>query len=246
MIKNKYYFYFFVNMYSNRKNMYQILNHLCIHKDNFHIIEDYLRYYLLVSNENIPYCYTILLAGILKKRVINAKNSDIQGFDSRHAKANIFSLMAIIVYLYRIENKYNEEEICKMVEVKNLLKIFNYYTKYIVDFLNENKEKYKKNVQKSLSIFSKINSSDTKSYSNDDLQYKYCFEWINKLMNYFFTKNSFEKKNIMIDILNDYYISQFMNELSKSNISHMNFFKLSISELNEKYISYSIDFFLDE
>jgi hypothetical protein len=26
----------------NRKNMYQVLNHLCIHKDNFHIIEDYL------------------------------------------------------------------------------------------------------------------------------------------------------------------------------------------------------------
>ncbi len=230
----------------NRKNMYQVLNHLCIHKDNFHIIEDYLRYYLLVSNENIPYCYTILLAGILKKRVINAKNSDIQGFDSRHAKANIFSLMAIVVYLYRIENKYTEEELCKMNEIRNLLKIFDYYAKYIVDFLNENKEKYTKNVRKSLSIFSKINSSDSKSYSNDDLQYKYCMEWTNKLTNYFFTKNNNEKKNIVIDILNDYYISQFMNNLSKSNISHMSFFKLSKDQLNEKYTSYSIDLFLDE
>ncbi len=83
---------------TSKNNSYTILNNLSIHKNNFHIIEDYLRYYLLTSSEIIPKCYVIVFSGIMKKRLINAKNSNIGGFDARHAKANILSLMSIVIY----------------------------------------------------------------------------------------------------------------------------------------------------
>ena len=39
-----------MKLYNNKKVSYTILNNLSIHKNNFHIIEDYLRYYLLNIN----------------------------------------------------------------------------------------------------------------------------------------------------------------------------------------------------
>lgn len=231
---------------SNKKVSYTILNNLSIHKNNFHIIEDYLRYYLLTSTEIIPKCYIIVLSGIMKKRIINAKNSKINSFDSRHAKANILSLMSIVIYYNNMIIKYNNEEIQNNEIMKDLLKIFNYYHDYIIDFLQKNEKNYVSNVRKSLSIFDKINTEVNKSYSNDDYQYKYCLEWINKLTNYFFSNLIFEKNNIVMDIQKDYYIKTFLTKYNKNDMVHYSFFKLSIQDLNNEYKDQKIDFYIEE
>lgn len=230
----------------NMKVSYTILNNLSIHKNNFHIIEDYLRYYLLTSTEFIPKCYVIVLSGIMKKRVINAKNSKINGFDARHAKANILSLMSIVIYYHNMIFKYEEENIKNNDIIIDLLKIFNYYHKYILDFIQKNEKSYVSNVRKSLSIFDKINNEVNKSYSNDDYQYKYCLEWINKLTNYFFTDSNFEKNIIVMDIQKDYYIKTFLTKYNKNDMVHYSFFKLSISDLNNEYKDQKIDFYIEE
>ncbi len=225
------------------KVSYTILNNLSIHKNNFHIIEDYLRYYLLTSSEIIPKCYVIVLSGIMKKRVINAKNSEINGFDARHAKANILSLMSIIVYYDTICFKYDKKDIETM---NDLIKIFNYYHSYIEDFIKKNQQNYISSVKKSLSIFDKITSTQNKSYSNDDYQYKYCLEWINKLTNYFFTNSENDKRNIINDIRKDYYIKTFLTKYNKNDMVHYSFFKLSIQDLNNEYKNQNIDFYIEK
>lgn len=235
-----------INDIKNQKVSYTILNNLSIHKNNFHIIEDYLRYYLLTSNEFIPKCYVIVLSGIMKKRIINAKNSKINGFDARHAKANILSLMSIVIYYHTMIFKYEEELIKNNDIINDLLKIFNYYHKYILDFIQKNEKSYVSNVRKSLSIFDKINNEVNKSYSNDDYQYKYCLEWINKLTNYFFTNSLFERNNIVMDIQKDYYIQIFLNKYNKNDMVHYSFFKLSIEKLNNEYKNQKIDFYIEK
>ncbi len=230
---------------TSKNNSYTILNNLSIHKNNFHIIEDYLRYYLLTSSEIIPKCYVIVFSGIMKKRLINAKNSNIGGFDARHAKANILSLMSIVIYYDAIIFRYGNEEINNCKIINDLLKIFNYYHTYIIDFIKKNEVKYVSNVKKSLSIFDKINSTQNKSYTNDDYQYKYCLEWINKLTNYFFTESEIEKQNIIMDIQKDYYIQTFLNKYNKNDMVHYSFFKLSIQDLNNEYKSQNVDFYIE-
>lgn len=231
--------------YNIQKNSYTLLNNLSIHKNNFHIIEDYLRYYLLTSNEIIPRCYVIVLSGIMKKRLINAKNSKINGFDSRHAKANILSLMSIVVYYDNMLFYHNEDNIKDYDIIIDLLKIYNYYHTYIIDFIKKNEQSYVLNVKKSLSIFDKINSEVNKSYSNDDYQYKYCLEWINKLTNYFFTDSKSVKSNIVMDIQQDYYIKNFLTKYNKNDMVHYSFFKLSIKDLNKEYKNQKIDFYIE-
>ncbi len=228
------------------KNSYTSLNNLSIHKNNFHIIEDYLRYYLLTSNELIPRCYIIVLSGIMKKRIINAKNSKINGFDARHAKANILSLMSIVIYYDKILFYHGKEKVDNNEVVIDLIKLYNYYHSYIIDFITKNQSSYVSNVKKSLSIFDKINSTQNKSYSNDDYQYKYCLEWINKLTNYFFTNSEFEKSNIVMNIQKDYYIQTFLNKYNKNDMVHYSFFKLSIQDLNNEYKSQNVDFYIEE
>ncbi len=228
------------------KVSYTILNNLSIHKNNFHIIEDYLRYYLLTSKKLIPKCYVIVLSGIMKKRVINAKNSKINGFDSRHAKANILSLMSIVIYYNNMIYYHSEEEIQNNEVIIDLLKIFNYYHSYIIDFIQKNEKNYVSNVRKSLSIFDKINNEVNKSYSNDDYQYKYCLEWINKLTNYFFTDSMSERNNIVMEIQKEYYIKTFLTKYNKNDMVHYSFFKLSISDLNNEYKDQKIDFYIEE
>jgi hypothetical protein len=232
---------------NNKNHVYHVLNHLYIHKDNFHIIEDYLRYYLLTSNEIIPYCYTILLAGIMKKRIINAQQSDLKTFDSRHAKANIFSLMSIVVYLHHIHQRYPNQTFKQCNEINNLIMIFEYYRNYVIQFIEKYKNVFTKNVKKSLSIFSKIDNeiSKSKSYSNSDYQYQYCNDWINKLINFFFIDEKEYRNKIVAEICNDYYITNFVNEFNKATIHHYVFFKLSVQELNEKYRSCSIKLFIE-
>ncbi len=229
----------------NKKVSYTILNNLSIHKNNFHIIEDYLRYYLLTSTDLIPRCYVIVFSGIMKKRLINAKNSNIGGFDSRHAKANILSLMSIVIYYHNMVFYHDKEEIENNDIMIDLLKIFNYYHTYIIEFIQKNEVNYVSNVKKSLSIFDKINSTQNKSYSNDDYQYKYCLEWINKLTNYFFTNSEFEKNNIVMEIQKDYYIKTFLTKYNKNDMVHYSFFKLSIQDLNNEYKSQNIDFYTE-
>ncbi len=229
----------------NKKVSYTILNNLSIHKNNFHIIEDYLRYYLLTSTDLIPRCYVIVFSGIMKKRLINAKNSNIGGFDSRHAKANILSLMSIVIYYHNMVFYHDKEEIENNDIMIDLLKIFNYYHTYIIEFIQKNEVNYVSNVKKSLSIFDKINSTQNKSYSNDDYQYKYCLEWINKLTNYFFTDSEFEKNNIVMEIQKDYYIKTFLTKYNKNDMVHYSFFKLSIQDLNNEYKSQNIDFYTE-
>lgn len=231
--------------YNIQKNSYTLLNNLSIHKNNFHIIEDYLRYYLLTSKEIIPRCYVIVLSGIMKKRLINAKNSKINGFDSRHAKANILSLMSIVVYYDNMLFYHNEDNIKDCDIIIDLLKIYNYYRSYIIDFIKKNEQSYVLNVKKSLSIFDKINSEVNKSYSNDDYQYKYCLEWINKLTNYFFTDSKSVKSNIVMDIQEDYYIKNFLTKYNKNDMVHYSFFKLSINDLNKEYKNQKIDFYIE-
>ncbi len=228
----------------NKKVSYTILNNLSINKHNFHIIEDYLRYYLLTSNEIIPKCYIIVLSGILKKRLINAKNSNIGGFDSRHAKANILSLMSIVIYYNHISYTYGENNIKTLDVIVDLIKIFDYYHSYIIEFIKKNEQKYVNTVKKSLSIFGKINNNN-KSYSNDDIQYKYCLEWINKLTNYFFSDSEYERNQIVMDIQKDYYIQTFLNKYNKNDMVHYSFFKLSIQDLNNEYKNQNIDFYIE-
>jgi len=232
-------------METPKNNSYTILNNLSIHKNNFHIIEDYLRYYLLTSSEIIPRCYVIVFSGIMKKRLINAKNSTIGGFDARHAKANILSLMSIVIYYDAITFRYGNKEMNNCEIINDLIKLFNYYHMYIIDFVKKNEQKYVSNVKKSLSIFDKINSTGNKSYSNDDYQYKYCLEWINKLTNYFFTDSESEKSNIVMDIQKDYYIQTFLNKYNKNDMVHYSFFKLSIQDLNNEYKSQNVDFYIE-
>lgn len=232
--------------FKKKKSSYSVLNNLSIHKNNYHIIEDYLRYYLLTSKELIPKCYVIVLSGIMKKRVINAKNSKINGFDARHAKANILSLMSIVLYYDNLLFHYGESFIKDSDVVNDLLKIYNYYNNYVNDFIQKNEKSYVSNVKKSLSIFDKINSDLNKSYSNDDYQYKYCLEWINKLTNYFFTDSISEKSTIVMDIYKDYYIQSFLTKYNKNDMVHYSFFKLSISELNNEYKNQNIEFYIDE
>ncbi len=229
-----------------KNNSYTILNNLSIQKNNFHIIEDYLRYYLLTSSEIIPRCYVIVFSGIMKKRLINAKNSNIGAFDARHAKANILSLMSIVIYYDAITFKYDKTYVENCDTIIDLVKLFNYYHTYIIDFIQKNEINYVSNVKKSLSIFDKINSTQNKSYSNDDLQYKYCLEWINKLTNYFFTDVENEKQNILMDIQKDYYIQNFLTKYNKNDMVHYSFFKLSIQDLNNEYKSQNIDFYTED
>lgn len=232
--------------YNIKKNSYSSLNNLSIHKNNFHIIEDYLRYYLLTSTELIPRCYVIVLSGIMKKRIINAKNSKINGFDARHAKANILSLMSIVIYYDNMLFKYGEEFLNNCEVMNDILKIYNYYHSYIIDFIKKNEVNYVSNVRKSLSIFEKMNSTVNKSYSNDDYQYKYCLEWINKLTNYFFTNVEDERNNIVMDIQKDYYIQNFLTKYNKNDMVHYSFFRLSIPDLNKEYKNQKIDFYIEE
>jgi len=229
----------------NKKVSYTILNNLSIHRNNFHIIEDYLRYYLLTSKDIIPYCYTILLAGIMKKRIINAQQSDLKTFDSRHAQANIFSLMSIVVYMHRIHQVYPNKNFEKCNEMNNLIMIFEYYRNHVIEFIEKYKNVFTNNVKKSLSIFSKINNKTSKSYSNIDYQYQYCNDWINKLINFFFINQEEYRNNIVNEICNDCYITTFVNDFNKATIHHYVFFKLSVEELNEKYINCSIKLFIE-
>ncbi len=228
---------------NNKKVSYTILNNLSIHKNNFHIIEDYLRYYLLTSLEIIPRCYVIVLSGIMKKRIINAKNSNIGTFDSRHAKANILSLMSIVIYYNNMINIFNEDEIKNNDIMIDLLKIFDYYKSYVIDFVKKNENNYVTNVKKSLSIFDKIDNLKNKSYSNDDFQYKYCLEWINKLTNYFLTNSTSDRNDVVMDIQKDYYIQTFLTKYNKNDMVHYSFFKLSITDLNNEYKNQNIDFY---
>ncbi len=236
-----------VNM-NDPTSAYQVLNHLFIQNSNFHKIEDYLRYYLLTSKKIIPYSYTILLAGIMKKRVINAQQSDLKSFDGPHAKTNIFTLMAITIYIHRMKKYHPNKSFDKCIELNNLIKIFDYYRKYIIEYIEKYKDTYRKSIQKSLSIFSKIehqNSSHSKLNSNDNCQYHYCNEWIEKITNFFFSDNIKYQNNIVRQIYQDYCIIQFMDNWKDKIIHHHVFFNISIEELNEKYIPYPIRFFIE-
>ena len=229
----------------NKKNIYYVLNHLSIHKDNYHIIEDYIKYYLFQSNEIIPYSYIFLFTGVMKKRIINAKNSEIKSFDSRHAKATVFSLMAIIVYIHRLKNNNHTYDFTKSNEYYYLIQIFEYYSKYIIEYIDLNKHKYENNVKKSLSIFAKMNNTctTTTTLQKDSTQYKYCYDWMNKLTNYFFIQ--FTGEVVTNDIFKDSCVIFFMKKYDELHFTHSALFKLNINELDQIYSNYPIQLFFE-
>ncbi len=220
---------------------YKIFDDLTISFENYHMIEDYIRYYLFKSTRPIPYSYVLILAGIMKRRVMNAKHSAIQAFDTPHAKAILFSLMAITVHVYGqrwlLDHDHEETE---CVVVADLRHIFDYFMIHIRESLNKNKDMYASTVKRSLSIFTKINKSSGRySYSNEDIQYKYCSDWTERLSG-FWDKDMEQQEKIVCQILHDYDICEYLKAMGEVKLAHYQLFKIPIHELNKKYAHHQI------
>jgi hypothetical protein len=170
----------------------------------------------------------------MRKRVINAKNSELGSFDARHAKANVISLMTIVIHYNNMLKKHsnNENELNNNEIIKDLIKLFSYYYELIETFIKNNETKHKQSIKRSLSIFSKCEEKK----DNSHIQYNYSITWINKLSNYFFATNNTQlRNNVTNDILKDYYISNFINKYDEKNMKHYSFFNISLEELNKSY-----------
>ncbi len=232
----------------NVNSDYGILNRLSINQDNYHIIEDYFRYYLLTSKNIIPRPYVIILCGILKKRIINAENNSTIGIlDASHSKAIIILLIGIVNHYNNMIKLYEPHVIKNKSEIISLLKVYNYYYECIKVFLKKFENTYVSNVKKSLSIFNKIKNEEhnKKTYNEDDFRYKYCFQWINKLNLYFETEDNNIKENIIDEIQNDYFVKLFLSKYNKKDMNNSTFFKLSLDDLNSKYINQNIDEYIN-
>jgi hypothetical protein len=143
-------------------------------------------------------------------------------------------------------NLYDANVIKKRDEIKSLLKIFDYYYDCVCDFLKKFENTYYASVNKSLSIFNKINkTNDKKTYNQDDYRYKYCFQWIKRLRLYFENDDINIKNNIIEQINDDYFIISFLSNYNKKDMYHSKFFKLSLDTLNKKYINQNIDLYIN-
>ncbi len=179
------------NLFSDE---YSSSNEQKFFKIDYHWIEDYIRYYLFTSQQRIPYSYVYFFASIMNRRIMNAKCSTIQSLDSRHAKAIMLSLMAIVIYTSQNQKYINSDEYIY------LLKIFYIYSCYVRDFLEKNKQNFSKQVHRSLSIFSKLKSQNQNQNLNQNLQYQYCMNWLEKL-----TQHEHQNINKLVDDIRKNY-----------------------------------------
>ena len=241
------------------KGVYKSVDELKLSSDDYHRIEDFISIWLLTHTEMIPRCYVIVLAGMMRKRVLNAR---IRGttLDSRHTKNVICVLMVILIYLHKIGVSDMEvhSKGHKDSSIRELLTLFHYYYQLVHEFIERDKEVFSGQVRKSLSLVSKLkdrgagagSGSGSGSDSDDGLkkhafQYDFVRENFNRITDFLSSSTETTKRESLYQEMVQNHIIQSIYD-SDISTHHSAYFKLPVEALNTQYKEISIHIYLDD
>ncbi len=218
------------------KEFYKAVDDLGLNPAHYHQIEDYLISWLLTQRVEMPRVYLIVLAGMMQKRVINAKVRKTE-LDARHTKVVICVLMAVLIHSWN-SGRFTEPMSC----------FFHHYYHLVEEFLQREAGKFTKAVRSSLSLADKFKGAGAgtgtgkgtgtgttgghgSSIEKSNYQYDFVREHLHLI-------NLYQKEadGRYIQQMNENYIIQSIYQ-KKIPIRHSDYFPKSLEQMDVAYAS---------
>ncbi len=222
---------------------YAMIDRLGILPDKYHLVEDYVISWILTKDEYIPRCYVIILYGMIRKRVENARLIGTT-LDARHMKSVVYALFSILIYRHRMDEKEAEERRLGCTRdpsplnnaIDELMYLFRYYFDQVKRFVQDKELAFSQRVRKSLSLADKFRSGSaggSKEVQKEDYQYEFIREGIALISRYLDASSRLEKREAIHKIETHYAIQEILDQ--KVATYHDLYFDLRVDQLNEQY-----------